>query len=91
MGATATKVDSRGRVTLGKAFANRLVLMTRVGEDRIEIEMAEAVPAREAWLHKNRAALGSVARGLEQTGRDEFAKSPDLKAGGALADRIKDE
>jgi hypothetical protein len=91
MAAIPTKVDSRGRVSLGKAFANRLVLMTRLGEDRVEIEMAEAVPVREAWLHKNRAALESVARGLEQTGRGKFAQAPNVKAGSALADQIKDD
>jgi hypothetical protein len=83
------QVDSRGRVSLGKAFARRLVLMTRTAEDRVEIEMAEAIPAREAWLHKNKAALASVMRGLDQAERKDFAEAPNLAADAEIANSIK--
>ncbi len=48
MTASPFTVDARGRLALGREWAHRLVLLTRVGQDRIEIEWAEAVPAREA-------------------------------------------
>jgi hypothetical protein len=72
------KVDGRGRVSLGKGFAHRLVLMRELAQGCVQIELAEAVPAREAWLHKNQAAFESVMRGLEQSGRGEFATAPKL-------------
>ena len=57
-----------------------------IGYDNVELPQkdgrpattAEAIPAREAWLHKNKAALASLMRGLEQAGRGEFAEPPDL-------------
>jgi hypothetical protein len=83
MRSVPVKVDGRGRVSLGKTFAHRLVLMKRLAPDRVQIELAEAIPAREAWLHKNKAAAESVRRGLEQTGRGEFVKPPELDADSA--------
>lgn len=73
-------VDSQGRVSLGKQFAGRLVFVKKMVDGIIEIVPAEAVPAKEAWLHKNKEAFESVMRGLEQTGRGEFADSPDIDA-----------
>jgi hypothetical protein len=67
------KADGQGRVTLGKAFAHRLVLMSRVADGRVQIELVESVPVREAWLRRNGPAFASVMRGLAQTGRGEFA------------------
>jgi len=82
------RVDGQGRLTLGKAFASQLVTLREVEEGTVEITIAEAIPAREAWLHKNKAALASVMRGLEQTGRGDFAEAPDLKKDGKLAAKM---
>ncbi|KKM25979.1 hypothetical protein LCGC14_1589490 [marine sediment metagenome] len=82
------RVDGQGRVTLGKAFARQLVTLREVEEGTVEITIAVAIPAREVWLHKNKAALASVMRGLEQTGRGEFAEAPDLVEDGKLADKM---
>lgn len=83
------KVDSKGRVSLGRSFANALVLVRKVDDDVVEVVRAEAVPAKEAWLHKNKKALESVMRGLEQTGTGDFADSPDLDADEELAKSVK--
>jgi len=79
--ALSTKmVDDRGRLTLGKEYAGRPVFVERVGDGILRIIKAEIVPAKEAWLHKNREAFESVMRGLEETGRGEFVDGPDLEA-----------
>ena len=43
------------------------------------------VPAAEAWLFRNRDALSSVRRGLEQVAAGNFVEGPDLDAAHALA------
>jgi len=79
MNAVTTKtVDSKGRVALGKDFANRHVIVNVLGKGVLQIVLAEVVPAREAWLYKNPEALLSVLKGLQEPG---FAESPDLDAG----------
>ena len=89
MTASVTKtVDSRGRVTLGKDFANQLVIVQEVSEGYLRIVRAEAVPAKEAWLYKNPEALAAVMRGLEQAKARRFAERPNLEADAALADAI---
>jgi len=88
-GVATAKVDAKGRVTLGKSFANSLVIIKSC-DDVVEIVRAEAVPAREAWLFKNKRAYESVMRGLEQAARGEFVEAPDLEAGRKLADEIED-
>jgi len=86
MGAvTARSVDGKGRVTLGKEFANRHVIVSKLGEGVLQVVLAEVVPAREAWLYKNPEALASVLRGLQERG---FAEAPDLAAD---ADWLGDE
>jgi hypothetical protein len=83
---TTKTVDSRGRLTLGPDFANRLVIVRRRRGGIVEIIPAEAVPAREAWLFKNPQALRAVTEGLEQTSQGQFAESPDLDADADWAD-----
>lgn len=85
MSSTSRVTDSKGRVTLGEAFANRTVLVERDG-DRIIITPARVIPERESWLYQNTKALGSVRRGLEQARAGEFALNPpDLESAAELA------
>lgn len=70
-------VDGKGRLTLGKEFANRHVIINEISEGILQVILAEVVPAREAWLYKNPQALLSVLKGLQESG---FAESPDLDA-----------
>jgi predicted transcriptional regulator len=48
-------------------------------------------PPSEAWLFKNKEALASVKRGLEQAQRGEFADPPDLDDDKRLAAMIPDD
>ncbi len=84
------KVDSRGRVMVGKKYANRLMIVQQT-EDQIVLIPAEAVPAREAWLFKNPAALRAVVEGLEDAKARRFAEPPDLDADEKLLAAVEDE
>jgi hypothetical protein len=77
MTALSKTADSKGRVTLGKEFADRLVIIKKVEDGVVQVTLAEAIPAREAWLHKDKKALATLLRSLDETGRGEFAPSPD--------------
>lgn len=90
---TLTKnVDSKGRLTLGEAFANHTVLVESHGPGELLVRLARVIPAREAWLYENKAALASVRRGLEQAAEGhQFAKGPNLKAAATLVAQLQDD
>ena len=84
-------VDSKGRVALGKEFANCPVMIQRVGPNEIRVIKARVIPEDEAWLWDNEEALGMVKSGIEQAKRHAFADSPpDLDADGFLVDALDD-
>jgi len=87
---TTKTVDSRGRITLGPRYANRLVIVREHDDGALEIIPAEAVPAREAWLYKNPEALKAVRQGLEEARAGQFAEAPDLEAEGLPDDQESD-
>ncbi|MGH8211283.1 MAG: hypothetical protein ACREU6_17135 [Steroidobacteraceae bacterium] len=90
--ALAKNVDSKGRLTLGAAFANRTVIVEERGAGEVLIKLARVIPDQEAWLYDNEEALDSVRRGLQQAAARRFAKKgPDLKAAQKLAEKIGDE
>ncbi len=90
-GVTPRMVDGRGRLTLGKDFANKHVLVRQVSAVEMIVTLAQVVPEAEAWLWNNPAALASVRRGLDQAAAGDFAKNaPDLKADEDLASRLED-
>ena len=89
MTALSVKADAKGRVCLGKGFAGQLVLVEQIEEGTLKITKGAVIPARELWLHMNGPAFESVMRGLQETGRGEFAEPPDLEADAELADRMK--
>ena len=88
-GAISTRdVDSKGRVTLGPAFANRTVIVEQ-RDDEIVLKLARLIPEREAWLYENETALNSVRRGVNQAKGGKFTKKgPDLKAASKLAELL---
>ena len=87
-----TKVaDSKGRVTLGRRFANKTVILREVDETEVLVTLARVVPAREAWLFENPKALKLVAQGLKEAKARRFVKGPDLAAGAKLADAIEED
>lgn len=87
---TIKKADSKGRVSLGRAFANQAVILQQLSETEIKVIKARVIPEHEAWLLENVDARNSVLRGLEQAQQRDFAKGPDLDADAALADAVGD-
>lgn len=89
--ATQTKnTDSKGRLTLGEAFANRTVIVEDRGEE-IVVRLARVIPEGEAWLYENPTALASVRRGLKQARSKELSDGPDLAKAAKLTAKLKDE
>ena len=61
--------DRRKRVTLGAALQDLEDVSFNVYRDkrgRIILEPQVSIPAAEAWLFRNKQALASIARGLDQ-------------------------
>ncbi|MGO8880273.1 MAG: hypothetical protein ACLPVO_07280 [Desulfomonilaceae bacterium] len=78
-------VDSRGRINLGKEFANKTFIFEKIGETEIRLELAAVVPERELWLYENPEAKALLEIGLEQSKSKQFSVSPpDLDADQAL-------
>lgn len=84
------EADSKGRVTLGKRFANSSVIIEDIDETTVKISLARVIPEREMWLWENPEARDKVLLGLRQAERGEFAESPDLEADGRLAEQIEE-
>lgn len=81
-----TRPDSKGRITLGTLAKGVSSYLVRPESDgRVILEPMVEIPARESWLHENKAALKSVRKGLEQASAGElkslgsFAKYADEK------------
>jgi hypothetical protein len=87
---TTKTADSKGRISLGSRFANQTVIVEDVDATEVRITLAEIIPRREIWLHKNPKAKASVLRGLEQAKAGKTAKSPDLDADARLAEQLDD-
>ena len=83
--------DAKGRVALGKAFANKTVIVRAIHETEMLVSIARVLPEREAWLLENPTARKLVDTGLREAGSREFSDSPpDLDADAALADELED-
>jgi len=87
---TTKTADGKGRVTLGSRFANQTVIVEDVDATEVRITLAEVIPQREVWLHKNPKAKASVLRGLEQAKAGKAAKAPDLAADARLVEQLDD-
>jgi hypothetical protein len=87
---TTKQVDSKGRITLDKSYANSTMLLDEQEDGTLILRPAVTVPAREAWLWKNKKALKMVLDGVEQARQGKFIKGPNLKADAAFVKRIKD-
>ena len=88
--ATTKNTDSKGRLTLGEAFANRTLIVEERGNE-IVLHLARVIPEREAWIYDNPAALAALRRGLKQARSRELSGGPDLKQAAALAKKIGDK
>ncbi len=90
MGLTKT-TDDKGRVTLGKRFANRTVVIRENDPTEVVVTIVRTIPEREAWLFENPVAKELVATGLRQARAGQFSDSPpDLDADAALADALEE-
>ena len=76
---THMKTDSKGRITLGEAFANRTLLVEEQ-DGRIILRVARVIPESEAWLYENPAALDAVRKGLQQAKARNLQDGPKLFA-----------
>ncbi len=76
------KPDAKKRLTLGQAFAHAgvayNVYRNRLGQ--IMLDPVKAVPAYEAWLFQNKAALASVKRGLIESAAGRTKKRGSFAA-----------
>jgi len=89
--ATQTRnTDSKGRITLGDAYANRTILVEERG-DEIVLRLARVIPESEGWLYDNGKSLSAVRNGLRQAQKGDFSSGPDLTAAAKLARHLKDE
>ena len=70
------KTDSKGRLLLGREFANQIVIIEPQKDGSLLLKPAAVVPRTEAWLEKKREAYRSVRRGMEQASKLKFAKDP---------------
>ncbi|MCK4421175.1 hypothetical protein KAW48_05195 [candidate division WOR-3 bacterium] len=76
------KVDKRGRITISKSLEK---LPDEVEEFEIYVKNGEIIlkpliriPAREAWLFKDKSALNSLLKGLADMKRGELTEIDKL-------------
>lgn len=80
--------DSRKRVALGRALddiGDASFNVYKDAEGRIILEPHISIPASEAWLFRNKKAIDSVRRGLEE------AEAGKAKRGGSFAKFADDD
>ncbi len=78
--------DSKGRITLGKLAKEYSGYTLKESADgTILLEPLVELPAREAWLFKNKDALASVEKGLKQSAAGK------TKSLGSFAKHLKDD
>ncbi len=84
------QVDKKGRLTLGRRFAGKTVIVEEHDDLSLTITPAVVIPAREAWLYANDKALTPVRRGLHQARQRRFVPAPNLAADAKLAQQLDD-
>jgi hypothetical protein len=80
--------DAKGRITLGNKYAGQTFIVLEV-DDEVILSPAVTIPAREAWLYKNEAAMKSLRRGLDEAKKLRFSDSPpDLDADNDMLSKV---
>ena len=83
--------DAKGRITLGKRFANKPVIIEEIGDTEVKVSLARVIPEHEMWLYNNPEARETVFSALECLKRGEFAENPpDLEADEELVCQLED-
>lgn len=73
--------DSRGRINLGKEFANKTFVFEKIGDTEMRLEVARVIPERELWLYENPEARETLFGALERLKAGQFSECPpDLDA-----------
>jgi predicted transcriptional regulator len=88
---TTKTADSKGRVSLGQAFANKLMQVEEEADGRLILIPCRAIPEREAWLYENEFALNMVREGLEDAAAGRLAERTDLDEIFAFGDSLPGE
>jgi len=84
-------VDSKGRISLGRRFANKPVIIEDLSDTEVKISIARVVPEREMWLFQNPEARETVFSALERLKRGEFSENPpDIEADEEFASELED-
>src|SRR5258708_9784340 len=71
--------DDRGRIALGRALKDLEDASFNVYRDddgRIVLDPQVSIPASEAWLFRNKSALASLRRGLQQAASGKTRVTP---------------
>jgi hypothetical protein len=85
---TTKRVDSKGRITLDKSYAGSTMLLEEQEDGTLILHPAVTIPAREAWLWKNKKALAMVMQGLKEAREGKPVPGPDLKADRAMLKKL---
>ena len=79
---TTKTTDSKGRLSLGKRFANRTAIVEEIDGTEVRITLTRVVPEREMPLHGNRSAAAAVSRGLAEARAGCARRSSNCLSGG---------
>jgi hypothetical protein len=83
--------DSKGRITFGKRFANRHVIIEEISDTEVKVSLARLVPEREMWLWQNSEARDTVLSAIDRLKKREIAEEPpDIDADENLANQLED-
>ena len=87
-----TKIaDSRGRINLGKEFANKIFFIEKTGETEMKLELAAVIPEREMWLHRNPEERDAVYKAIDRLREGQFAEfPPDVDQDEPWMEELKD-
>jgi hypothetical protein len=72
------KPDSKHRIVLKGAAVGEHYRIYRNDAGQILLDPQVMIPAREAWLYKDKKALASVRRGIKQAEQGKIVKLPSL-------------
>lgn len=74
----AVKVDAKHRVVLKEPVAEHYKVYRNDETGEILLDPQVMIPAREAWLWKNKEALASLRRGIKQAAEGKVKSMPSL-------------
>jgi len=83
--------ERRKRINLGSRLAGQTVIVQGIGATAVRVTLAQVIPQRELWLHKDPKAKASILRELAQAEAGKVANSsPDLDRDAELLEWLED-